>query len=88
MALRRQVIDFIRPDAVDHIGQVAGIGQVAIMQVKIDRFAIGAVRIVVEVIDALGVERAGAADKPVHFIALGEQQFRQVGAVLAGDSGN
>ncbi len=42
----------------------------------------------VEMVDALGVERAGAADDAVHLVALGEQQFREIGTVLAGDSGN
>jgi hypothetical protein len=46
------------------------------------------VRVVVEVLDALGVEGAGAADEAVHFVIFREQQLGQVRAVLAGDAGN
>ena len=30
----------------------------------------------------------GAADEPVHLVALAEQQLGEVGAVLAGDAGD
>ena len=46
------------------------------------------VRILVEMVDAVGVERGGAALDAVDLIALGEQELRQVGAILASDAGN
>src|SRR4029078_4653298 len=42
----------------------------------------------VDVIDALGVERGRTADETVHLVALGQQQFGQVAAVLSGDTGD
>ena len=46
------------------------------------------VRVVVEVLDAPGGERARAADEPVDLVALVEQQLGEVRAVLAGDAGD
>ena len=48
----------------------------------------GLVRILVEVLDPLGVERAGPADQAVDLVALGQQEFGQIGAILSGDAGN
>jgi hypothetical protein len=53
-----------------------------------DEFAPGFVGVLIEVVDAVGVEQAGAALDAVHFVALVQQEFRQVGAVLAGDAGD
>jgi hypothetical protein len=43
-------------------------------------------RILVQVIDAVGVEQAAAALDAMDFIAFAQQQFCQVGAVLSGDA--
>ena len=48
----------------------------------------GIVRILVDVVDAGGVEERGAALDAVHLVALGEQEFGEIGSVLAGDSGD
>ena len=45
------------------------------------------VAVLVQVVDAAGVEGGGAADDAVHLVAFGQQLFGQVGAVLAGDAG-
>ena len=44
-------------------------------------------RILVQVIDAVGVETAGSALDAMNGITFFEQQFRQIAAVLAGDTG-
>ena len=46
------------------------------------------VRVFVDVVDRLGVEQGRAALDAVDDVALLEQEFGQVGAVLAGDAGN
>ena len=46
------------------------------------------VRILVEVVDAVGVEERRAALDAVHLVALVEQELGEVGAVLAGDAGD
>jgi hypothetical protein len=46
------------------------------------------VRILVEVVDAAGVEGRRAPDHAVHFVAFVEKELREVGAVLTGDAGD
>ena len=46
------------------------------------------VRILVEVVDAVGVEQRGAAFDAMHFVAFAQQEFGEIGAVLAGDAGD
>jgi hypothetical protein len=46
------------------------------------------VRVLVQVVDAVGVEERGAALDAVDFVALAQQEFGKVGAVLAGDAGD
>ena len=46
------------------------------------------VRIGVEMINARSVERAGAANDPVDFVAFLQQQISQITSVLAGDAGD
>lgn len=44
------------------------------------------VRVLIEVIGAVGVEQRRAALDAVYLVALFQKQFRQLGAVLAGDT--
>ena len=53
-----------------------------------DQAAVAYVRILVKMVDALGVEERGAPLDPVDDIALFDQEFGQVGTVLAGDAGD
>jgi len=46
----------------------------------------GQMRIVIEVVDAVGVEEAGAPHQAVYFVALRQQEFGEVGAVLSGNA--
>ena len=46
------------------------------------------VRVLVNVIDAAGVEARAAANDAVDRVALGEKEFAEIGAVLASDSGD
>src|ERR1035437_7659435 len=41
-----------------------------------------------QVVDAATIHGTGAPDQAVHFIALFQEQFREVGAVLASDTGD
>lgn len=43
-------------------------------------------RIAVEVVDTRSVERARPTDYAVDLVSLGEEQFGEIGAVLAGDA--
>ena len=55
--------------------QGQGVGQIAVMQMKP---VLGQVRIAIEMIDPAGVEGRGAADEPVHLVALREEQLREI----------
>ena len=46
------------------------------------------VRVAVEVVDALGVERARPPHDAVHLVPLVEEELGQVRAVLSGDAGD
>ena len=83
--LRREVVDLVRLHLLDDADQVGGIGQVAVVQHEI---AVGDVRVLVQVVDAVGVEQRGAALDAVDHVALFQQEFGKIGAVLAGDAGD
>jgi hypothetical protein len=42
----------------------------------------------VEMVNSCGVERAGASNDAVDFVALLKQQIRQITSVLTGDAGD
>ena len=44
------------------------------------------VRILIQVVNPVGVEQGGPALDTVHFVAFGQQQFGEVGTVLSGDA--
>jgi hypothetical protein len=44
---------------------------------------IGFVRILVKMIDPIGIEQRGATLDAMHLVAFGKQQFRKVCAILA-----
>jgi hypothetical protein len=85
VALRSQVIDFIGLHRLEDPQHAGGIGHVAVMQ---DEAAASDVRILVQVIDALGVEERRAPLHAMDDVSLVEQELGQIRAVLAGDSSN
>jgi len=85
VALRAEVIDFIGLQIVDEAVARGGVAQVAVVQEKLHAEDM---RVLVQVIDALRVERAGAADDAVHFVTFGEKQLGEVGTILASDTGD
>ena len=85
MRLRREIVDLVGLRLLDDADQIGGVGQVAIVQ---DEARIGIMRILVEMLDPPGVEARRPTLDAVHLVALGEQQFGEIGAVLAGDAGD
>ena len=85
MALGCQVVDLVRLDLLENTDQVGGIGQISIMKDKVSVVHMG---VLVQVIDAVGVEQGGPAFDAVDFIAFFQQEFGKIGAVLAGDAGD
>lgn len=85
MGLGGQVVDLVGPDLLDDADQVGGVRQVAVVQEKAPACCMG---VLVEVIDAVGVEERGPALDPVHLVALAQQEFRQIRPVLSGHAGD
>jgi hypothetical protein len=85
VALRGEVVDLVGLHLLDDAHQAGAVGHVAVVQ---DELAVRLVRILVEMVDAVGVEERGAALDAVHLVALVEQELGEVGAVLAGDAGD
>ena len=85
MALRRQIIDLVRAYLLDYPDQVGGIGQVTVMQRHAHtRF----VRVLVEMIYSISIERGGTTLDTMHFIVFSQKQLGQIRAVLTGNSSN
>ena len=84
-ALGGEVVDFVGLHLLDDADEAAGIGEVAVVQ---DELPIGLMRILIEVIDAVGVEERRAALDAVDLVAFVEEELGEVGAVLAGDAGD
>ena len=85
MALRGEIVDFGRLRFLNQADQIGGVGHVAVVQ---EKFGVLDVRIDIQVIDALGVERRRAAFDAMHDVAFRQQQFGEIGAILAGDPGD
>jgi len=85
MALSAQVVDFIRFKIEDQICQTLAVRQVSIMQ---EQTSAALMRILVDVIDTARRERARSTNKAVNRVALFEQQFGKIRAILASDSGD
>ena len=85
MRLRAEVVDLVRFNLRENAGEVAGVGQIAVVH----REAVsGFVGILVDVIHPRGVEDRDAPLDAVHLIALFEEKLREVAAVLAGYAGD
>jgi len=69
----------------DDADQIGRIGQIAVVQ---DEAPALLMRIAVQMVDAIRIERRGAAFDAVHRVTLFEQQLGQIGTVLSGDTGD
>ena len=85
MALRAEVVDFVRLGLLDDADQIAGVAEITVVQLEL---GVGDVGILINIVDALGVERGGAPLDAVDDIAFFQQEFGKVGAILAGDAGD
>ena len=85
MALRGQVVDFVRLYLLHNADQIGGVGQIAIVQ---NEAAIGRMRVLVQMVNAAGIEAGRAAFDAMDFVAAFEQEFGQIRAILAGHAGD
>jgi hypothetical protein len=79
------MVDLVRSVTIDDIQEPLAAGEVPVVEEELGDGLIG---IFVDVVNPLSVKSAGATDDAVYFITLGQQKFREVGAVLARDTGN
>ena len=80
-----EMINLVRLQFVDQLHQIDRIAQVAVVQEQPDAVDM---RIGIKVIDARRVERAGAPNDAVNFVAFFEEQISEVAAILPGDPGD
>jgi hypothetical protein len=85
MALRREIVDLGRLGFLDDADQIGAVRHVSIMQMETGALDM---RILVDVLDARGVERRRASLDAMDDIALLEQQLGKVGAILPGNTGD
>src|SRR5262249_7378911 len=83
MALRTQIVDFLRLEAVEKSEQARRVGQNRKMQ---EQPFLVLMLIRKDIVDARRVEAAGPALNAMHHVALLQQKFSQVGAVLTCDA--
>jgi hypothetical protein len=83
MALRCQVVDLVRLHLLNDSYQAGRIRQVAVVK---DEALVRFVWILIEMVDAVGIEQRRASLDTVDFVSFVEQQLGEIGAVLAGDA--
>ena len=83
VALRAKVVDLVRLDSAQRSVQRAGVIQVAVDE---PQAIVGHVRILIDAVQALRVERARAPDDAVDLVPLRQKELRQIRPVLAADS--
>src|SRR5713101_4714690 len=85
MALRSEVVHFIRSYLFDNPDHAAGVSHISIMQKETASLGMP---ILNQVIDSLCVERGSAALNPVHLVTLLQKEFGEVCAILSCHTGD
>ena len=84
MALRRQVVNFIRLNLLDDSEEVRRIRKVCVVQNEAHIFLM---RVSVKMINALRVEKGRTTLEAMNGVTFFKQEFREVGTVLACNTG-
>jgi len=79
MAHGAEVVNLVGLHLLDDADQVAAIGEVAVVQHKVACRHMG---VLVQVVNAVGVEAGGATFDAMNLVAFFEQEFCQIRAVL------
>ena len=83
VALRAEVVDLVGLEVADQVDQGAGVRQVAVVHQEPNA---GLVRVVVDRLQPLGVERGRPPDEAVNVVSLGQEELGEIGAVLPVDA--
>ena len=85
MRLRGQVVNLVRLHLLNNANQTGGIGHIAVMQ---DKTRILFMRILIQVIDTVGIKQGRAPLDTMHLITLVQQKLGQIGTILPRNAGN
>jgi len=85
MRLGREIVDLVGLGFLHDADDIGCIGDIAIVQLEGNALL---VRVVDEMVDALGVERRRTTLHAMDDISLGEKKFGQIGAILPRCAGN
>ena len=85
VGLSAEVVNLVRAHFAHQLAEVVGVAEVAVVQLEL---AVLGVRVLIDAVDAAGIERRGAPDDAVHFVALAEKELGEVGTILTGDTGD
>jgi hypothetical protein len=85
MRLRREIVDLIRLRFLHDADDVGRVGHIAVMQIEGNTLL---VRIMYQMIDALGIEGRRTALHAMDDVSLGQKKFGEVGAILPGHAGD
>src|SRR5215813_14542765 len=81
--LRAEVVNLVGLDVAQNLVERARVVQVAVKEAQSQPRL---VRVLVDVVNAFSVKRAGAASDAIYIIATAQQQLGQIASVLAGDA--
>ena len=84
MRLRREIVDLVGLRFLHDADDIGRIRDITVMQMEGDTLF---VRVMNEVVDALGIERRRAALHAMDNVTLGEKKLGKVGAILPGHAG-
>ena len=80
----RQIVDFVRLHLLNDADEIGGIGQVAVVQLETLMLH---VRIRIQMVNTVCIEKRAAALDAKHHITFVQQQLGEIRAILAGHTG-
>jgi hypothetical protein len=83
--LRREIVDLVRLRFLHNADDVSRVGHIAVMQMEGNTLL---VRIMNQIVNALGIEGRRTALHAMDDVSLGQKKFGEVGAVLPGHAGD
>jgi hypothetical protein len=70
---------------IDEIAELFRGRKISVVEIQMPVAVVG---IFINVVKTIGIECASTPDNAMNFVALAQQQFRQIGTVLTGDTRN
>ena len=85
MTLGAKVVNLVRLKLVDQFDEIYGVREVAVVKEKLHAMHM---RILIQVVDAIRVECARAADDAMDLVTFAKQEIGEIGSVLPCDAGD